>query len=220
MKDYKLVNKSINDNHTLETFPVKCACFEKVSNILFMGDETGYVKAYDITNYITYLKLMLPCSKIEYSNVIPNFEKKTVLSPELERKKEELLKLPKYDPDTGNGVVISLNDLLEIANSMDFTPILLNEWQAHKHGITSVCCHHNPIFFCTSGHDLKVKIWNERFQLIGNLTTITDKNWNVNIDVKSEKQRAREEAKNKYEELKDLDYEELFEKDDKRDDDD
>ena len=75
-------------------------------------------------------------------------------------------------------------------------------------------------FFCTSGHDLKVKIWNENFELIGNLTTITDKNWKVNVDVKKEKERAREEAKQKYEELKDLDYEELFEQDDQKDDDD
>ena len=185
-----------------------------------MGDETGYVKAYDIKEYITYLKLMLPCSKIEYSNVIPNFETRTVLSPELEAKKQELLNMPKYDPENGNEYVISLNDILEIGNSMDFTPILVKEWQAHKHGITSVCCHHNPIFFCTSGHDLKVKIWNDKFELIGSLTTITDKNWKVNVDVKKEKERARREAKKKYEELKKLDYEELFEKDDKKDDDD
>ena len=185
-----------------------------------MGDETGYVKAYDITEYVTYLKLMLPCSKIEYSNVIANFETKTELSPYLQQKKEELLSMPKYNPEGGDEYVISLNELLEIGNSMDFTPILKKEWQAHKHGITSVCCHHNPIFFCTSGHDLKVKIWNEKFELIGNLTTITDKNWKVNVDVKKEKEKAKEEAKQKYEELKDLNYEDLFEEDDKKDDDD
>ena len=213
IRDYKLINKSINDNHCLETFPVKCLCFEKNSNILFMGDETGYVKAYDISEYIKYLKLMLPCSKIEYSNAVPNFEKKGELSERLQKKKEELLSLPKYDPSSNTEVTISLFELLEIGNSMDFTPILKKEWQAHKHGITSVCCHCNPIFFCTSGHDMKVHIWNEQFQLIGSLTTITDKNWHVSVDIKKERERAREEAKNKYEELKDLDYEELFQKD-------
>ena len=139
-----------------------------------------------------------------------------MLSPYLEQKKQELLNMPKYDPESVKECVISLNDLLEIANSMDFTPILLAEWQAHKHGITSVCCHGNPIFFCTSGHDMKVHIWNENFERIGSLTTITDKNWNVNVDIKKEKQRAREEAKSKYEELKDLDYEELFENDEEK----
>ena len=178
-----------------------------------MGDETGYVKAYDISEYIKYLKLMLPCSKIEYSNAVPNFEKKGELSERLQKKKEELLSLPKYDPSSNTEVTISLFELLEIGNSMDFTPILKKEWQAHKHGITSVCCHCNPIFFCTSGHDMKVHIWNEQFQLIGSLTTITDKNWHVSVDIKKERERAREEAKNKYEELKDLDYEELFQKD-------
>ena len=113
IRDYKLINKSINDNHCLETFPIKCLCFEKNSNILFMGDETGYVKAYDITEYVNYLKLILPCSKIEYSNAIPNFEKKTELTKELKKKKEN-----------GTQIRISLSELLEIANLMDFTPIL------------------------------------------------------------------------------------------------
>ena len=59
---------------------------------------------------------------------------------------------------------------------------------------------------------MKVHIWSEKFELIVSLTTIAEKNWNVNVDIKKERERAREEAKNKYEELKDLDYEELFEK--------
>jgi hypothetical protein len=87
IRDYKLINKSINDNQALETSLIKCACFGKISNILFMGDETGYVKAYNISECVTYLKLMLPCSKIEYSNNVPIFEGRTVLSPELEQKK-------------------------------------------------------------------------------------------------------------------------------------
>ena len=214
VKEYKFLNKSINDNHCLESFPIKCACFEKEKNILFMGDETGYVKTYDISEYVNYLKLMLPCAKIEYSNTIPNSDKKTKLSPELQKKREELLSMPKYDGENNKDVTISLYDLLEIGNSIDFTPVFLKEWQAHKHGITSVCCHNNPVFFCTSGHDLKVHIWNENFELIGSLTTITDKNWNVCVNIQKEREMAKEEAKNKYEELKDLDYEELFQKDD------
>ena len=122
-------------------------------------------------------------------------KKKTELTEELKRKKEELLSLPKYDPEEGSEVTISLSELLEIRNSMEFTPILKKEWQAHKHGITSVCCHGNPIFFCTSGHVMKVHIWNEKFELIGSLTTIRDKNWNVSVDIKKERQRAREEEK-------------------------
>ena len=84
---------------------------------------------------------------------------------------------------------------------------------SHKHGTISARCHENPIFFCTSEHDMKVHILNQKFELIGSLTTITDKNWNVSVDIKKERERAREEAKNRYEELKDLDYEELFQKD-------
>ena len=92
MRDLKFINKSINDNHCREEFPVKCMCFEKKSNILFMGDETGYVKAYNISEYINYLKLMLPCSKIEYSN-LSNIELKNELTPELKQLKDKLLSL-------------------------------------------------------------------------------------------------------------------------------
>ena len=45
-------------------------------------------------------------------------------------------------------------------------------------------------------------------------------NLNIDINIKKEREMAREEAKRKYEELKDLDYEELFEQDDQKDDDD
>ena len=54
-----------------------------------MGDETGYVKAYNISEYINYLKLMLPCSKIEYSN-LSNIELKNELTPELKQLKDKL----------------------------------------------------------------------------------------------------------------------------------
>ena len=218
IRDFKFDNISMNDNHCREVFPVKCMCFEKSSNILFMGDETGYVKAYDVSEYVNYLKLMLPCSKIEYSN-LSNFYEKSVLTPELKILKDKLLSMEKYDPQKENSpeMVISLNDLIKIKNSMDLKPILIKEFQAHKHGVTSVCCHGNPIFFATAGHDMKVHIWDKNFNMIGSLTTITDKNWKVNINIEEERKKAREEAKQKYEELKDLDYNQLFEENEVQD---
>ncbi len=213
MKDYQFKNYSTNDNNTKESFPIKCFCFEKKNNILFMGDETGFVKVYNITEYINYLKLMLPCAKIEYtSNIEQNT--KTELSKELKDLKNKLLNSDKYNiSDNSPQIVIKLSDLISIKNSMNIKPVFIKEWQAHKNGISSVCCYHDPVIYISAGHDMKVHIWNEKFELIGSLTTITDKNWNVSVDIKKERQRAREEAKSKYEELKDLDYEELFQKD-------
>ena len=63
----------------------------------------------------------------------------------------EFIMKQKKDPEGGTEVTISLSELLEIRNSMEFTPILKKERQAHKHGITSVCCHGNPIFFALQG---------------------------------------------------------------------
>ena len=211
LRDLKIQNYSNNDNRTKELFPVKCMCFEKNSNILLIGDETGYVKAYNIKEYIDSLKLMLPCVKIEYSD-IANIHYDETLSPELEKLKNDLLKLPKFDPtdDQAQRITITLADLMVIKHHMNLEPILEKEWLAHKQGITSVCCHGDPIFFVTAGHDLKVHIWDRSFNKIGSLTTVTDPNWNVNINIEEERKRLREEAKEKYFELKDLDYESLF----------
>ena len=211
LRDLKIQNYSNNDNRTKELFPVKCMCFEKNSNILLIGDETGYVKAYNIKEYIDSLKLMLPCVKIEYSD-IANIHYDETLSPELEKLKNDLLLLPKFDPsdDQAQRITITLADLMVIKHHMNLEPILEKEWLAHKQGITSVCCHGDPIFFVTAGHDLKVHIWDRSFNKIGSLTTVTDPNWNVDINVEEERKRLREEAKEKYFELKDLDYESLF----------
>ena len=212
LRDLKIQNYSNNDNRTKELFPVKCICFEKNSNILLLGDETGYVKAYNIKEYIDSLKLMLPCVKIEYSD-IANIHYEETLSPELEKLKNDLLALPKFDPedDQAPRITITLNDLMLIKHHMNLEPVLEKEWLAHKQGVTSVCCHGDPVFFVTTGHDLKVFIWDRNFNKIGSLTTVTDPNWNVNINIEEERKRLRQEAKDKYFELKDLDYESLFE---------
>ena len=212
MKDYQFKNYSINDNNTKENFPIKCFCFEKKNNILFMGDETGYVKVYNISEYIKYLKLMLPCSKIEYSS---NYEKdsKKELTKELQELKDKLLSLEKYNPLDPNSpqIEINLTDLISIKNSMDIKPVFVKEWIAHKNGISAVCCYHDPVMYITAGHDLKIHIWDENFELIGNLMNSTDPNWKVKIDVESKKMREKEFAKKKYEELKNLDFNSLFE---------
>ena len=94
---------------------------------------------------------------------------------------------------------------------MNLEPILEKEWLAHKHGVTSVCCHSEPVFFVTADHDMKVHIWDRDFNKIGSLITATDPSWNVKINIEEERKNAREEAKEKFYALKDLDYESLFE---------
>ncbi len=93
---------------------------------------------------------------------------------------------------------------------MKIKPVLLKEWQAHKNGISALNCYHDPVMYITAGHDLKVHIWDEKFELIGNLTNITDPNWKVKIDIESQKNNEKELAKKKYEELKNLDFNSLF----------
>jgi WD40 repeat protein len=210
MKDYQFKNYSTNDNNSKESFPIKCLSFEKKNNILFMGDETGYVKAYNITEYINYIKLMLPCSKIEYDSL--DLEPKKEISKELQDLKNKLLSAEKYNYlDNSPQIKINLSDLIKIKNSMDIKPVFIKEWQAHKNGISAVCCHYDPVMYITAGHDMKVHIWDENFQLIGNLTTITDNNWKVKIDIESKRKREKEFAEKKYEELKNLDFNSLFE---------
>ena len=176
-----------------------------------MGDETGFVKVYNITEYINYLKLMLPCSKIEYTS---NYEQnsKKELSKELQDLKNKLLSSEKYNfSENSPQIVINLTDLITIKNSMDIKPVFIKEWQAHKNGISSVCCYYDPVMYISAGHDMKIHIWDEKFELIGNLTTITDTNWKVKIDIEDKKRKQKEFAIKKYEEIKNLDFNSLFE---------
>ena len=109
-----------------------------------------------------------------------------------------------------NNLIVKLSNLIEIKNTMEIKPILLKEWQAHKNGISALGCHHDPVIYITAGQDLKVHIWNDKFELIGNLTNITDKNWKVKIGIADKRLKEKEYAKKKYDELKNLEFNSLF----------
>ena len=187
MKDCVLKNYSNNENSNQEIYPVKYLCFEKKNNVLFMGDETGFVKAYDINEYINYLKLTTSASKIEYDNYEKNSNEKENPN-ELEGLKNKLLNSTKNTLKGKANLVIKLSKLVGIKNSMKIKPVLLKEWQAHKNGISALNCYHDPVMYITAGHDLKVHIWDEKFELIGNLTNIVDPNWKLKIDDKTKQQ--------------------------------
>ena len=211
MKDCILKNYSYNDNLNKEIYPVKYLCFEKKNNVLFIGDETGWVKTYDINEYINYMKLTTSCSQIEYDSNYEKVSKEKEASNELQDIKTKLMNSKKNNLKSKLNVVVKLSKLVGIKNSMNLKPVLLKEWQAHKNGISALSCYHDPVFYITAGHDLKVHIWNEKFELIGNLTNIVDPNWKLKIDVDAEKFKKKEFAKKKYEELKNLDFNSLFE---------
>ena len=212
MKDCILKNYSINDNSNKEIYPVKFLCFEKKNNVLFLGDETGWVKTYDINEYINYIKLMCSCSKIEYDSYqkTPKETEKEI-TEELNEIKNKIKNVKNSNLKSKFNLVIKLSKLLGMKDSMNIKPVLLKEWQAHKNGISALSCYHDPVLYITAGHDLKVHIWNEKFELIGSLSNAKDSNWNVKIDIESRKKKEKEYAKNKYEELKNLDFENLFE---------
>ena len=212
MKDCIVKNYSINDNSNKEVYPVKYLCFEKINNVLFIGDETGWVKAYDINEYINYIKLMSNCSRIEYDNYEKKpKEKEEEIPQKLNEIKNKLKNEKGNNLKTKLNLVIKLSKLVGIKDSMNIKPVLLKEWQAHKNGISALSCYHNPIMYITAGHDLKVHIWDEKFELIGSLTNAKDSNWKVKIDIDSRKEKEKEFARNKYEELKNLDFDSLFE---------
>ena len=215
VKDCILKNYSDNENSNKEIYPVKYLCFEKKNNVLFLGDETGFVKAYDINEYITYLKLITNSSKIEYDNY-EKTPKESEIPKDLLDLKNKLLTSKNSNTTKGKlNLVVKLSKLMGIKNSMKLKPVLLKEWQAHKNGISALSCYHDPVMYITAGHDLKVHIWDEKFELIGNLTNISDPNWKVQIDIDSKKNKKKEFAKNKYEELKNLDFNSLFDGDTK-----
>ncbi len=104
----------------------------------------------------------------------------------------------------------TLDKLMKYRETRDLKLKLIKEWKGHKLGVTGVTSHHEPIFFASSGQDLKIVIWNKDFEQIGTLTTIRDPNWNLKIDVEKKNKEKREAAKELYDQLKTLSYEGLF----------
>ena len=212
VKDCIIKNYSINDNSNKEVYPVKYLSFEKKNNVLFIGDETGWVKTYDINEYINYIQMMSSCSKIEYDNYEKAPKEKNKEPPQdLQELKNKLKNIKNSGLKSKLNLVVKLSKLVGIKDSMNIKPVLVKEWQAHKNGISALSCFHDPVLYITAGHDLKVHIWDEKFELIGSLTNLKDSNWRVKIDIEARKQKEKEFARKKYEEVKNLDFNSLFE---------
>ena len=104
----------------------------------------------------------------------------------------------------------TLDKLMKYKETLTTTPILIKEWKGHKLGVTGITSYSDPVFFASSGQDLKIIVWNNKFEQIGTLTTIRDPNWGLVIDVEKKKKERRKDALELYDKIKDLPYEELF----------
>jgi WD40 repeat protein len=224
-KDFVEENKSINENNRKEFFPVKCLVFEESTGVILTGDETGYIKAWDIRKYIEYLQFMSPPNVVLYSEVESNSlnTSNNLVSNILKSKSSNLNfensnsnshsntshNLPYITSTTPTS--ITLDKLLKYRDSLDIKSKLIKEWKAHKNGVTSMTSFNDPVFYITAGLDFKVYIWNDNFEKIGSLTTIRDPEWSLKINVEAEMERRRLQAIEFYGELKAISYESLFE---------
>jgi len=199
-RDFTEENKSNNENNKKETFPVKSFCYENTLKVLITGDETGYLKIWEIKNYIEYLEFISKLKIIHYNDLIQTVPED---SPEY---------IKPFNGDTSNlNCHVTLDRLLSYKESLNLKANLVKEWKGHKNGISSVSCVSDPVFFISSGLDLKVHVWSDCFELIGSLTTIVDPNWNLKLDIEGLKKRKRERALEMYEITNNITYEGLFE---------
>lgn len=194
--EFILENKSLNENNKKESFPVKCLTFEQESGILVTGDETGYLKAWNIENYVKYLQL------IEYDAKIlkDGFYVSTEHNTHTQENFQILLKEGKISAP------ISYHSLNEYKETIELKPELIKEWKAHKDGVNSLCSFNDPLFFASCGQDCSIIIWNNEFTRIGTLTTIIDPNWNLKFDLETAKKKKRETAEYYYNLVKDPNY--------------
>jgi WD40 repeat protein len=205
-RDYVEENKSANENNRLEYFPVKCVCFEKMTRVLLTGDETGTIKAWDISQYVDYLIYMLPPRKITYTE-IENFANTNTVGNN-KSVSDNLFSLITTTNDIQENITI--DKLFKYRNILNPKPKLIKEFKAHKNGITSLTSNGDPCFYASSGLDFKVHIWNENFEKIGSLTTIKDPNWNLHIDIHKKAKEKKEKAIDMYNEIKLKTYHTLF----------
>jgi WD40 repeat protein len=196
-KDFIEENKSYNENNIKEFFPIKSLCFEEKTKYMFSGDETGYLKAWDISCYIYYLEFLKSIGLVYYGEGggSGDFDNKIPFKSDLETK---------FD-------YVTLNALKDYLSTISLKATLLKEWKAHKHGVTCLSCNSNPIFFVSAGLDCKVFIWNEKFERIGALTTIKDPEWNLKVDIEGLLKQRYEEAVEWFKEVNKANYyENLF----------
>jgi WD40 repeat protein len=196
-KDFVEENKSFNENNIKEYFPIKSLCFEEKTRYIFSGDETGYVKAWDIGGYISYLEFLKGIGLVYYAEGgATDSDNKTPFTGDITKK---------FD-------FVTIQMLKDYMGTLNLKAKLLKEWKAHKNGVTCLSCHSEPIFFVSAGLDCKVFIWNEKFEKIGSLTTIKDPEWNLKIDIEGLLKARYEEAVKTFNEINQIPnfYETLF----------
>jgi WD40 repeat protein len=224
VKDFIEENKSINEYNIKENFPVKCLCVEEKTNTLLTGDDTGYIKAWDIGNYLKYLREMSELKEILYSELeitvkASQFESNFAYSVaglahmgKYEDQDPVMITETKNKNKLFSSNVITLDKLSSIRDALDLKATLKKEWKAHKNGVTSLTCFSDPVFYASSGLDLKVHVWSENFENIGSLITNKDPHWSLKINIEQIKETKKQKAIETFNEVKLISYESLFEK--------
>ena len=198
-KDFTEENKSNNENNKKETFPVKCLCYENKTRTILTGDETGFIKAWEIKDYITYIDFISKIKFIHYNDLIQSVEEG---HPDYQK----AFKGDFSDTDC----YVTLDKLIFYKEKLGLKANLVKEWKGHKNGVCCCSAVSDPVFFITSGLDFKVHIWNEFFDKIGSLTTNVDLNWNLKFNVEKIKKEKREKALMMYDVVNKISYEGLF----------
>ena len=165
---------------------------------MITGDETGYLKAWCIADYINYLNILKEQKDMPYNE--------QTKSAKLEGKKP-------FDGDISREFDYMTLDTLKIyRDNINLRAKILKEWMGHKNGVNFLSCHTDPIFYISSGQDCRVLMWNENFDRIGSLMTQRDPEWNIKIDIEGILKKRYQRAVDLYTIIKDTPdaYENLF----------
>jgi WD40 repeat protein len=200
IREFTEENKSNNENNKKEVFSIKCLCYEDKNKVIMTCDETGWIKIWDIKSFITYIEFISKLKVIHYNDPVQQVPED---HPDY---------VKPFDGDTNDlNCFITLDRLNEYKLKLNMKATKIKEWKGHKNGVSCCTCNSDPVFFVTSGLDLKVHIWSGEYELIGSLTTICDPNWNLKFDIESQKKKKRQKAIILYESSKTITYESLFE---------
>lgn len=180
--------------------------FDAKDNILFTGDEMGFMQKWDLTNLLKKLEEVSRREQKASYKADFQFEDNTMVAGGVQPKKNfsEAASTFVTGLDAGGGPAKARLEFL------DTDVKLVLRWNAHTDCINWITYVVETESVASCSFDCNVYIWNTDCQKIGSLVLGTDKLWKIKIDKSKRNDEERKEAEEMLSDVGYIDYDKMF----------